>query len=231
MSLSALATAATALAFACALAVIGGTTACARPDAPVASAPAPAIVVDVSSSSTSSASASASSSVSASAAGVVPSAGPAPAPAVQGRGAVRLGNQHPLGPAALAFAKYLNAMHNRIHGPFTDDALQKLDALRPNDALNDMSLMTRVELMIDGKTGDVVKQTVVRTSGISAFDELGMEAVRRAAPFGPADAPLWSSDGNVYVHWEFRRDPVFGCSTMHARPFLLDIWSAPQRTP
>lgn len=141
---------------------------------------------------------------------------------------VRVGNQRPLNSAALAFAKYLNAMHNRIHPIFTDGSLSRLDALRPNDPLNDTTLMTRLELVIDGNTGSLVKQTVVRTSGLSGFDTLAMDAVTRSAPFEPASGALWSSDGNVYVHWEFRRDPVFGCSTMHVRPFLLQMGSAPQ---
>jgi hypothetical protein len=31
-----------------------------------------------------------------------------------------------------------------------------------------------------------------------------------------------SPDGNVYLHWEFHRDEVYACSTMNARPFLLN---------
>ena len=139
-----------------------------------------------------------------------------------------VGNQRPLNSAALAFAKYLNAMHNRIHPIFTDGSLSRLDALRPNDPLNDPTLTTRIELVIDGNTGNLVNQTVVSTSGLTAFDALAIDAVTRAAPFEPASATLWSTDAKVYVHWEFKRDPVFGCSTMHARPFLLSMGSAPQ---
>jgi hypothetical protein len=154
-------------------------------------------------------------------------AAPATPEAALPSSAVRIGNQRPIGSAALTFAKYLNAMHNRIHPRFTDEALSRLDGLRPNDPLNDTTLMTRLELVIDGQTGRVVKQTVVRTSGLAAFDALAIDAVSRAAPFEPASAMLWSSDANVYVHWEFMRDPVFGCSTMHVRPFLLHIGAAP----
>jgi len=185
-----------------ALAVLAAATGCAQQDVPVAS---PVAVVDVAQTTT---------------------AAPLPAPAPVS--AVRLGNQGPLGNAAVPFAKYLVAMHNRIHPLFTDGSLARLDDLRPNDPLNDTTLMTRLELVIDGNTGNLLKQSIVRTSGLPAFDALAVDAVTRAAPFEPASGMLWSSDGNVYVHWEFRRDPVFGCSTMHVRPFLLHMGSAPQ---
>ena len=196
-----------------ALASVASMTSCARPHTPVASPVAPAMV-DVAPTTTTAA----------------PVATVAPvgtvAPWKHVGGSVLAGNQHVLGGAIVPFAYYLNEMHKRIHGPFSDEALGRLDGLRPNDPLNDMSLMTNLELVIDGKTGKVVKESVIRTSGLVGFDALALDAVTRAAPFEPASAALWSSDGNVYVHWEFRRDPVFGCSTMHAWPFLLDVGSA-----
>jgi len=30
----------------------------------------------------------------------------------------------------------------------------------------------------------------------------------------------FAPDGNVYLHWEFHRDPYDACSTRNARPFL-----------
>ena len=60
------------------------------------------------------------------------------------------------------------------------------------------------------------------------FQDLGgrqgaLDAVQRASPFGPAPSAIVSSDGNVYLHWEFHRDEVYACSTMNARPFLLNV--------
>jgi hypothetical protein len=63
---------------------------------------------------------------------------------------------------------------------------------------------------------------VVKTSGITAFDIAALDSVHRAQPFGPAPGAIVSPDGNVYLHWEFHRDEVFACSTMNARPFLLN---------
>lgn len=193
-----------------ALTVLAVATGCARPNAPVASGRA--TIVDVAPSAMLSAA-------------PAPPAGPAPPP---GR-AVRVGNQHALNGAALPFAKYLNAMHNRIHGPFTEEALAGLDALPPNDPRNDKSLVVRLELVIEGTTGKLLREIVARSGGVTAFDEVAVDAVRRAAPFAPANAVLWSSDGNVYVHWELSRDPVLGCSLRYAQPYLIDVGPPPAR--
>ena len=67
-----------------------------------------------------------------------------------------------------------------------------------------------------------MKMGIVKTSGITAFDIAALDAVDRAQPFGPAPNAIVSPDGNVYLHWEFHRDEVYACSTMHARPFMLN---------
>ena len=136
-------------------------------------------------------------------------------------GSVRAGNQRALNGAAVAFASYLNRMHNRIHPEFADKALAKLDALPPNHPMNDNKLVTRLEIVIDGQTGLMTSVLVVRGSGIAEFDALTVDSLKRALPFDDAPPEIRSADGNVYLHWEFRRDEVFACSTIHARPFLL----------
>jgi hypothetical protein len=72
---------------------------------------------------------------------------------------------------------------------------------------------------------------VVKTSGITAFDIAALDSVQRAQPFGPAPGAIVSPDGNVYLHWEFHRDEVFACSTMHARPFMLNTPGKPPDEP
>jgi hypothetical protein len=47
--------------------------------------------------------------------------------------------------------------------------------------------------------------------------------VQRSSPFGKPPKAIVSPDGNVYFHWEFHRDPVFACSTINARPFMLTV--------
>jgi TonB family protein len=135
---------------------------------------------------------------------------------------VRPGNQTALNTAAVPFATYLNGMHNRIHPIFADSFLAGLDNLPPTHALNDQRLVTRLEIVLS-RDGHVVKLGVVKTSGVTAFDIAALDSVQRASPFGPAPSAIVSTDGQVYLHWEFHRDEVYACSTMNARPFMLNI--------
>ncbi len=133
---------------------------------------------------------------------------------------VKPGNQTALNAAAVPFASYLNGMHNRIHPIFAESFLESLGGLPPSHPMNDKHLVTRLEIVL-ARDGHLKKMGVVRTSGITAFDIAALDAVDRAAPFGPAPGAIVSPDGNVYLHWEFHRDEVYACSTMGARPVIL----------
>jgi TonB family protein len=134
---------------------------------------------------------------------------------------VKPGNQTALNTAGVPFASYLNGMHNRIHPIFADSFLGSLDGLPANHPMNDKHLLTRLEIVLT-KEGHLKKMGIVKTSGITAFDIAALDAVDRAQPFGPAPTAIVSGDGNVYLQWEFHRDEVFACSTMGARPFILN---------
>ncbi len=133
---------------------------------------------------------------------------------------VKPGNQTALNTAAVPFASYLNGMHNRIHPIFAESFLESLGNLPASHPMNDKHLVTRLEIVL-ARDGHLKKMGVVRTSGITAFDIAALDAVDRAAPFGPAPGAIISPDGNVYLHWEFHRDEVYACSTMGARPVIL----------
>ncbi|MEO6420816.1 MAG: TonB family protein [Polyangiaceae bacterium] len=135
---------------------------------------------------------------------------------------VKPGNQTALNTAAVPFATYLNGMHNRIHPLFADSFLGSLGGLPPSNPLNDPKLITRLEIVLT-KDGHLVKMGIVKTSGVTAFDIAALDAVQRASPFGSAPGAIVSPDGKVYLHWEFHRDEVYACSTMFARPFLLNV--------
>ncbi len=118
------------------------------------------------------------------------------------------------------WAVYLNAMHNRVHPIFVDQFLARLDRLAGGDALNEKTLMVRLEIALDGG-GRIARLGVVRSSGLTAFDLGALDAVSRAGPFGRVLPGLLSADGMMYAQWEFHRDPVFACSTKNARPYHL----------
>ncbi len=129
--------------------------------------------------------------------------------------------QLPLGARAVAVATYLNGVHNRVHPFFGDWILSSLDRLPKDDPLNDPRLVTKLEIIFDAE-GRIVRMGVARASGNSVFDLAAVDAFDRAQPFPSPPPEVLSSDGHVYVSWELHRDEVYSCSTMNARPFLLD---------
>jgi TonB family protein len=143
---------------------------------------------------------------------------------------VKPGNQTALNTAAVPFATYLNAMHNRIHPIFADSFLASLDSLPATHVLNDQHLITRLEIVLT-RDGHLVKMGVVKTSGVTAFDIAALDSVQRASPFGQAPGAIISRDGQVYLHWEFHRDEVYACSTMNARPFMLNSDPVEEKQP
>ncbi len=133
---------------------------------------------------------------------------------------VKAGNTTSLNAARVPFASYLNEIHNKIHPIFADNFLGSLGGLPPTHQLNDQKLMARLEIVLS-KEGRIVRVGIVKASGVTAFDVAALDAVDRAQPFGKAPQPIWSPDGNVYLHWEFHRSEQYACSTMNAKPVIL----------
>jgi outer membrane biosynthesis protein TonB len=140
---------------------------------------------------------------------------------------VKLGNQTALNTAAAPFATYLNRIHNRLHPIFAVNYLGFLDGLPGSAGLHDRDMKTNLEIVLNQSNGSIVKMGVTRTSGVTAFDISALESVQRAAPFGAPPPSIVSPDGNVYLHWEFHRNPLFACSTYFARPYIIKV---PQKT-
>ena len=140
---------------------------------------------------------------------------------------VKPGNQTALNTRAVPFANYLNAMHQRIHVIFADSFLPSLDQFPKNHPLNNFEMHTELEIILNQTEGGVVTLGVVKTSGATAFDINALEAVNKAAPFGKPPSEIVSPDGNVYLHWEFHRNPDMACSTWFAYPYILKGPAAP----
>ncbi len=142
---------------------------------------------------------------------------------------VKPGNQTALNTARVPFAGYLNRIHLRIHPIFADSFLRSLDAMPASDPLNRPDLVTHLEIVVHRDDGHLVRMGVTKSSGVTAFDVGALESVNAAAPFGRPPAVIVSPDGNVYLHWEFHRNPIYACSTFNARPYLLKADPAPAR--
>jgi len=135
--------------------------------------------------------------------------------------AVELSNTTALNAARSPFATFLNTIHNRIHPIFAEEHLAALDSLPKGHALNQQTLVTHLENVIARDSGKLVRMGVTRSSGVTAFDVAALSSVDRAGPFGRAPEIIGSPDGNVYLHWEFHRDPFDACTTRNARPYIL----------
>lgn len=135
---------------------------------------------------------------------------------------VRPGNQTALNTARVPFATYLVHIHNRIHPVFADTFLASLDSLPFDHPINDYKVHAVLEIVVEPDNGRIVKMGVIKTSGITAFDVGALDSVNRSGPFGKAPSAIISSDGNVYLHWQFHRNPIYACSTMNARPYILN---------
>jgi hypothetical protein len=141
---------------------------------------------------------------------------------------VQLGNQTALNAARSVFATYLVTIHNRIHPIFAEEFLEFLNGLPKNHQLN-QDLVTHLEIVLDKTTGRIVKMGVTKPSGVTGFDLAALSSVDRAGPFGKAPEAIVSPDDNVYLHWEFHRDPFDACTTRNARPYKLK--EAPKKAP
>ncbi|HYJ09385.1 MAG TPA: hypothetical protein VEX18_10260 [Polyangiaceae bacterium] len=143
---------------------------------------------------------------------------------------VKPGNTTALNTAAAPFASYLNHIHSRIHPIFADGFLDSLDRLPASHPMNDPTLITAIEIVVEREEGRLVRRGVVSTSGVTAFDISAIASVDRAGPFGTPPSEIVSPDGNVYLHWEFRRDQM-ACSTLFAHPFIKRAEPKPAPAP
>ena len=133
---------------------------------------------------------------------------------------VELGNTTALNAARVPFATYLNGIHNRIHPIFAEEFLASLDNLNKSHPLN-QNLVAHLEIVLSKDTGRIVRMGVTKSSGATPFDIVALSSVDRGQPYGKSPDIIASPDGNVYLHWEFHRDPVDACTTRNARPFIL----------
>jgi hypothetical protein len=133
---------------------------------------------------------------------------------------VKIGNQTALNAAQVPFATFLNTVHNRLHPIFAEEFLASLDNLPSEHSLN-KELVTHLEIVLSKDEGKIVRMGVTRGSGVTAFDIVALNAFQRASPYGKAPEAIVSHDGNVYLHWEFHRDPFDACTTRNAFPYML----------
>jgi len=131
-------------------------------------------------------------------------ADPAPAPAVAA-GAAPAGE--PKITVAGAEGDYLRTLHTQIHYRFVNKFIDAVAAKRPAaDPLNRPGLHAQLYFGVrwDGSVSDVL---VAEKSGVEAFDQAAVAAVRGDAVHYPPPPPeLFGDDGVAHFRWVFSRD-------------------------
>jgi len=101
---------------------------------------------------------------------------------------------------------YLRAMHRAIHFRWANMFIEDVAARRPpTDPLNKMSLETEILFTVrwDGSPAEV---TVINGSGVAAFDDAAIHAVKGERPLPVPPIDVYGDDGVAHFRWIFARD-------------------------
>ena len=114
---------------------------------------------------------------------------------------IEFGSESELGTRAHPFAKYIAAMHRRIHKQWAFRFLASIVHVGsyPEHVLAKI-------LIIVNEDGTLCKHQLVKTSGVVGYDTAAWSAVDRASPFPAPPLALRSPNGKTYVTWSFYRD-------------------------
>ncbi|MDX2020539.1 MAG: TonB family protein [Deltaproteobacteria bacterium] len=133
---------------------------------------------------------------------------------------VKPGNQTALNARAAPFAAFIAGMHRNIHELWGWGFLSDLEGRSPSDPLNNLSLWTRLEIVLNAD-GTINNVKVIRTSGLSMFDVAAVDVIHSAGPYPEPPREIRSANGKIYLHWAFHRDER-QCATFGADPFILN---------
>ncbi|QDG54763.1 hypothetical protein FIV42_29660 [Persicimonas caeni] len=135
---------------------------------------------------------------------------------------VKPGNHTGVNAKPAIYANYIGRIHRKIHAHWGASYLPRLDTQYPaGHPLNDSSLNSKLEFVIDAKSGKVDSVNIVESSGELMFDA---EAVSISYMIGPHRSPpgeIVSPDGKVYIHWNFWRDQR-QCGPFGASVFIVN---------
>ena len=101
---------------------------------------------------------------------------------------------------------YLRAMHRAIHFRWANLFIEDVAAKRPpTDPLNKMSLQTEILFTVrwDGSPAEV---TVSNSSGVAAFDQAAIHAVKGDRPLPVPPIDVYGDDGVAHFRWILARD-------------------------
>jgi TonB family protein len=122
---------------------------------------------------------------------------------------------HPTEPpitATGAEGDYLRALHRTIHFRWAVQFIEDVAEKRPpTDPLNNPKLETEILFTVrwDGSPAEI---TVTESSGVPAFDQAAVAAVKGDQSFAVPPIDVYGDDGVAHFRWIFSRDPSRLCS-------------------
>lgn len=132
---------------------------------------------------------------------------------------VKPGNQQALKTRAHPFALFIARMHRKIHELWGFGFLEQLDDKPANHEMNNWDLWVNLELVVN-PDGTIHKATIVKPSGVLAFDVAAIDTVISGEPYDEPPEEIRSPDGRVYMRWGFYRN-WRQCGTFNSEPYIL----------
>jgi hypothetical protein len=133
---------------------------------------------------------------------------------------VQPGNQTALNTRAAPFASYITRMHRSIHEKWGFGQIVEWDEKPSTSPYNNPDLLTTLELVLNGD-GTIDNVKVIRTSGLTEYDVAALDVAYSAGPYPDPPRAIRSSNGKIYIHWDFHRDGR-QCSTEGVSYFILN---------
>ena len=135
---------------------------------------------------------------------------------------VKPGNHTGVNAKPAVYADYISRIHRKIHARWGASFLPMLDTQYPaGHPLNDPSLNSELEFVIDAKSGQLDAVNIVDSSGETMFDAEAVAVSHMVGPHRHPPGEIVSPDGKVYVHWNFWRDQR-QCGPFGASIFIVN---------
>ncbi|MGM0556244.1 MAG: energy transducer TonB family protein [Myxococcota bacterium] len=135
---------------------------------------------------------------------------------------VKPGNHTSVNAKKASYAQYINQIHRKIHARWGASFLPMLDTQYPRGhPLNDPSLNTQLEFVIQSPSGTIEAINIVQSSGELMYDAEALSISYTVGPHPNPPAEVVSPDGKVYVHWNFWRD-TRQCGPFGASIYIVD---------
>ena len=127
---------------------------------------------------------------------------------------------HPFDQAIKMRCEHVHRFKLHVHSLWGYGFLVVLSEKNADDPLNNMDLMSKIEIVLN-PNGSVDKAGIVVSSGEFLFDVAAASVINAAAPFLPTPQVLRSYDNKVYLHWRFYRGNR-QCGTFGVDKFILN---------